>query len=66
VSVLVALTVGLVIWLVLWALGTKADDAFLVTIALVLAATAARLATPFIAQLLGRETESERETPGGL
>ena len=65
-SVLVALTVGLVIWLVLWAFGTKADDASLITVALVLVATAVRLATPFLAQLLGRETESERETPGGL
>jgi hypothetical protein len=66
VSVLVALTVGLVIWLVLWAFGTKADDAFLITIALVLVATTVRLAMPFIAQLLGRETETERETPGRL
>jgi type III secretory pathway component EscS len=66
VSVVVALTVGLVVWLVLWAFGTKADDAFLITIALVLVATTVRLATPFLAQLLGRETERERETPGGL
>jgi divalent metal cation (Fe/Co/Zn/Cd) transporter len=66
VSILVALTVGLVAWIVLWALGTKADDAFLITIALVLAATAARLLSPFVNQLLGRETETERQMPGGL
>ena len=65
-SILVALAAGLVIWIVLWALGAKADDAFLITIALVLVATAARLLSPFLNQLLGRETETERQTPGGL
>jgi Mn2+/Fe2+ NRAMP family transporter len=36
-NVLVALTVGLVFWICAWTFGLKAFDAFLVTIALVLA-----------------------------
>src|SRR2546421_164503 len=40
-QVLVALTVGLVTWIVLWALGVKAFDAFLITLLLVVSAAAA-------------------------
>jgi predicted PurR-regulated permease PerM len=47
-KILVALTVGLVIWIVLWALGTKALDSFLITIALVVGAVAATLVEPYI------------------
>ena len=47
-QVLVALTVGLVVWIVLWALGVKSFDAFLITILLVVSAAAARIAEPFI------------------
>jgi hypothetical protein len=47
-KILVALTVGLVIWIALWALGTKALDSFLITLALVLAAVVATLAEPWI------------------
>ena len=54
-SILVALTVGLVIWISAWAFGVKAFDAFLVPVALVLMAVTARLARPIIAQLTGRE-----------
>jgi hypothetical protein len=55
VSVLVALTVGLVFWVVAWSFGIKAFDAFLVTVALVMVAAAVRLITPFVNQLLGRD-----------
>jgi predicted PurR-regulated permease PerM len=48
VQVLVALTVGLVIWIVLWALGVKSFDAFMITILLVVSAATARIAEPFI------------------
>jgi predicted PurR-regulated permease PerM len=48
VQVLVALTVGLVIWIVLWALGVKSFDAFMITILLVVTAATARLVEPFI------------------
>ena len=64
--VLVALAVGLVWWISAWALGVKAFDAFLVTAALVVGAAAMRLAAPFVNQLLGREAESEQESPAGL
>lgn len=50
-----ALTVGLVFWIVAWAFGIKAFDAFLVTGLLVVSAAAARLVTPFVKQLLRRE-----------
>jgi hypothetical protein len=55
VSVLVALTVGLVFWITAWAFGIKAFDAFLVTVLLVVSAAAARLVSPFVKQLLRRE-----------
>jgi predicted PurR-regulated permease PerM len=48
VQVIVALTVGLVIWIVLWALGVKSFDAFMITILLVVSAATARIAEPFI------------------
>ncbi len=65
-GVLVALTVGLVFWIVAWSLGVKPFDAFLVTIALTLAAATARIVTPYVNQLLGRETATEQETPTGV
>jgi uncharacterized membrane protein len=55
VSVLVALTVGLVFWITAWAFGLKSFDAFMVTALLVFIAATARLTAPFVNQLLGRE-----------
>lgn len=49
---LVALTVGLIIWIVMWALGVKAFDAFLIVILLTLIAATARIASPFINKLV--------------
>ena len=51
-QVLVALTVGLVAWIVLWAFGAKSFDAFLITIVLVVAAATARIMQPYINKLL--------------
>ncbi|MEA2443526.1 MAG: hypothetical protein QOJ12_818 [Thermoleophilales bacterium] len=48
---LVAFTVGLVLWIVMWSLGVKAFDAFLVTIALTLIAATAQIMSPFIKRL---------------
>jgi uncharacterized membrane protein len=42
-NVLVALTIGLVWWLVAWTFGIKSFDAFLLTLALVLGAVAYNL-----------------------
>jgi MFS-type transporter involved in bile tolerance (Atg22 family) len=55
VGVLVALTVGLVFWIAAWSFGIKAFDAFMVTIALVVVAAAARLMAPFLDRLRGRQ-----------
>ena len=51
-SVLVALTVGLVFWLVAWSLGVKAFDAFMVTMLLTLIAATARIMMPTIMRIL--------------
>jgi hypothetical protein len=51
-GVLVALTVGLVIWIVGWAFGAKAFDTFLITILLVLVAATMRMIKPYLDRLL--------------
>ena len=53
--VFVALTVGLVFWIVAWAFGVKSLDAFMVTALLTVSAAALRIAKPHLDQLLGRE-----------
>ena len=61
-SVLVALTVGLVFWISAWGLGAlKSFDAFLVVVFLVVGAAAARLISPFLNQLLGRDLAEPAE-----
>ena len=56
-----ALTVGLVWWIAAWALGIKAFDAFLLTLALVIGAATARMIAPFLQQLRGREAAPSEE-----
>jgi hypothetical protein len=51
-GVLVALAVGLVTWIVLWAFGTKPFDAFLIPIFLVVIAATMRLAMPYVEKLI--------------
>ena len=51
-QILVALTVGLVIWIVLWALGVKSFDGFMITALLVVLAATARIAEPFVRERL--------------
>lgn len=46
--VLVTLTVGLVIWVVAWAFGIKAFDAFLFTSFITVMAAGARIAKPYV------------------
>jgi uncharacterized membrane protein len=65
-TVLVALAVGLVWWIVAWAFGIKAFDAFLLTVALVVGAVAYTMAKPFLDQLLGRETAPPEERGAGF
>jgi hypothetical protein len=52
VAILVAFTVGLIAWIVLWANGVKAFDAFLIPLALAVAAATVRIAMPFIRERL--------------
>ena len=47
-GLVVVTTVGLVIWLVMWALGTKAIDAFMITLLLVLVGATMRIIAPFL------------------
>jgi hypothetical protein len=46
-GVVVATTVGLIIWLVLWALGQKAIDAFMITVLIAVAVTM-RMLSPYL------------------
>ena len=39
---------GLVIWIILWALGVKSFDAFMITILMVVVAATARIVTPYL------------------
>jgi hypothetical protein len=45
-GVLLTLIAGLVLWIVLWAIGVKSFDAFLITMVMVLVAAAAHLIWP--------------------
>jgi hypothetical protein len=39
---------GLVVWVVLWALGVKGFDAFMITVVMVVVAAAAHIVTPYL------------------
>jgi hypothetical protein len=65
VIVLVALTVGLVLWLTAWSFGIKAVDAFLVTAGLVVMAATYRMIKPFVDQALGRQAAPAEERGAG-
>ena len=45
-GVLLTLITGLVIWIVLWAIGAKSFDAFLITIVMLIVAAAAHIIWP--------------------
>jgi len=47
-GVIVACTFGLILWLVLWALGVKAFDAFLLTMLIALVAATVRMIAPYL------------------
>ena len=46
---------SLVLWVVMWALGIKAFDAFLLTAAMVVGAAAYVIVKPYLDRMLGRE-----------
>jgi Mn2+/Fe2+ NRAMP family transporter len=45
---LLTLITGLVVWIVLWAIGAKAFDAFLITLLMLVIAAATRLLVPYL------------------
>ena len=47
-GLVVVTTACLVVWLVMWALGTKAIDAFMITLLLVLVGATMRIIAPFL------------------
>jgi hypothetical protein len=47
-GLVVVTTIGLVIWLVMWALGIKAIDAFMITVLLVLVGATMRIIAPYL------------------
>jgi hypothetical protein len=47
-GLVVATTFGLVVWLVMWALGVKAFDAFLITVLVVVLGATARIIAPYL------------------
>ena len=53
--VLVALTIGLVFWIVAWSFGVKSFDAFMFTALLTVTAAGIRIVMPFVNQLMGRD-----------
>lgn len=59
--VLVTLTVGLVLWLVAWAFGIKAFDAFLFTSFITLTAAGARIARPFVEKRMNGQPSAPGE-----
>jgi len=54
VIVLVTLTVGLVLWIVAWALGIKPFDAFLFTAIITVMAAGVRMAQPHVERMMRR------------
>ena len=51
---LVATTIGLVVWILLWAMGAKPFDAFLVTMVIMLPAAAWQIFGPGIKKMMGQ------------
>ena len=47
-SLVVATTAGLVLWIVLWSMEMKAVDAFLITLAIVLVTATVRIVSPYL------------------
>lgn len=47
-GLVLTVTGGLAIWIVVWALGAKSFDAFMITTVVILLGAAARLLTPYL------------------
>jgi hypothetical protein len=47
-GLVVATTFGLIVWIVMWALGIKAIDSFLITVLVVLLGATGRMLAPYL------------------
>jgi hypothetical protein len=47
-GIVVASTLGLIVWLVMWALGVKAIDAFMITVLIVVVAATVRILAAYL------------------
>jgi hypothetical protein len=47
-ALVLATTAGLVLWIVLWSIGAKAVDAFMITTVIVLVGATARMLAPYL------------------
>ena len=47
-GILLTTIAGLVVWIVLWALGVKSFDAFMITVLMIVIAAAAHIVAPFL------------------
>ena len=54
---------GLVVWIVLWSIGVKSFDAFMITILMIVIAATARVFAPMLARNRGEEERSGGWTP---
>jgi hypothetical protein len=54
-GLLLTTTAGLVLWIVLWSIGVKSFDAFMITTAMILVAATVRLFAPFLSGSRGEE-----------
>jgi hypothetical protein len=61
-GLLLTLIAGLVVWIVLWALGTKGFDAFMITVLMVLVAAGLRIVWPM---LPGNRKDPDSPLTGG-
>jgi Mn2+/Fe2+ NRAMP family transporter len=62
-GLLLTLITGLVVWVVLWAIGVKSFDAFLIPLVLVLIASTMRILVPFLPGRGGDEESGGGWTP---
>ncbi|MCW3017594.1 MAG: hypothetical protein JWO02_4686 [Solirubrobacterales bacterium] len=47
-GLVVATTIGLIVWIVLWSLGAKGVDGFMITVVIVILAATARMLAPYL------------------
>ncbi|MEA2382268.1 MAG: hypothetical protein QOH72_2239 [Solirubrobacteraceae bacterium] len=47
-GLVLATTFGLIIWIVLWAIGAKAFDAFMITVLIAIVAATLRMIAPYL------------------